>query len=143
MAFPDLSRYCRHALAQMRFALNSLYHNESHTIANTKTALTHSTHSQSEGGRGDVFLARPFQLSLFYMVVNMRASLATFLRGKTNVGSCRDFAEWEFPALCRLIATLRGWTNFQANHDMLQCNMINPHHCETATAVPMHMTEVS
>ena len=140
MAFPDLSRHCRHALAQMRFGLNSLYHNESHSIANTKTALTHS---QSEGGRGDVFLT-PFQLSLSYMVVNMPASLAIFsARQDYSFYVVSGFAEWEFPALCRLIATLTDWTIFQANHDMLQCNMTSPHHCETATAVPMHMTEAS
>ena len=62
---------------------------------NTKTALAHSG---SERGWGDVFLT-PSKLSLFYNVVNMRSSLATFLRGKNNVAMlCGDFAEWVFPA---------------------------------------------
>ena len=60
---------------------------QSQGVWNTKTALAHS---QSEGGEG----CFPYTL-----VVNMRASLATILRGKNNVAMlCGDFAEWEFPA---------------------------------------------
>ena len=67
---------------------------------NTKTALANSG---SERGWGDGFLT-PFQLSLFYNVVNMR--------GKNNVAMlCGDFAEWVLPAPAVWLQNSELWSD--------------------------------
>ena len=101
VAFHYLSRHCRYALAlsaQMRFESNSLYHTKSHTMAKK---VKHKNGLDSLPIRRRLRGCLPYTTlptESFYMVVNMCTSLATLPRGKNNLASCQDFAEWEFPA---------------------------------------------
>ena len=91
MAFHCVSGHALALSARMRFASNSLYHTKSHTIAK-KVKHKNGLDSFPIGRR----LRECFPYTL---VVNMRSSLATILRGKNSVAMlCGDFAEWVFPA---------------------------------------------